>query len=155
MRAFIGFIILLLLSSTAIAVGVDDRKLANPADEARAQELMKQIRCLVCQNQSIVDSDAGLAGDLRMIVRERIVAGDSDQQIFDYMTNRYGDWVLLKPPFDGATIVLWLSPLLLLMIGFYVIFRNQKQSATVQTVAPLSDEEKSQLAALLEQEEKS
>ncbi len=153
MRTISAFIIFIILSCTALAVGVDDRKLANPADEARAQEVMKQIRCLVCQNQSIVDSDATLAKDLRMIVRERIVAGDSDSEILEFMTSRYGDWVLLKPPFDGATIILWFSPLLLLSIGFFVVYRNQKQAKKAVTTEPLSSKAKEQLAALLGEEE--
>lgn len=153
MRAISGFIIFIILCSTALAVGVDDRKLANPADEARAQEIMKQIRCLVCQNQSIVDSDADLAKDLRMIVRERIVEGDNDAEILEYMTSRYGDWVLLKPPFDGATVVLWLSPILLLMIGFYLIYRNQKLSKASAAPTPLSQEEQVELEKLLNGEE--
>ena len=152
MKSFVAFAIFIFLSVTALAVGVDDRKLANPADEARAQELMKQIRCLVCQNQSIVDSDASLAKDLRMIVRERIVEGDTDAEVLEFMTSRYGDWVLLKPPFDGATVILWLSPILLLMIGFYLVYRNQQKAKLSSAPAPLSKEERDQLAKLLERE---
>jgi cytochrome c-type biogenesis protein CcmH len=139
------------MSLSVLAVGVDEKRLSNPADETRAQNVMKQLRCLVCQNQSIVDSDAGLARDLRVIVRERIVAGDSDDAVLSYMTDRYGDWVLLKPPFDGATVVLWLSPILLLLIGFFVVYRNQK-SRKQASVDPLSDEENVKLKALLNDE---
>ncbi|MDG1858681.1 MAG: cytochrome c-type biogenesis protein CcmH [Emcibacteraceae bacterium] len=97
-----SFIIWTAMSLSVLAVGVDEKRLSNPVDEARAQEVMKQLRCLVCQNQSIVDSDAGLARDIRIIVRERIIAGDSDADVLRFMTDRYGDWVLLKPPFDGV-----------------------------------------------------
>ncbi|MBT5766721.1 MAG: cytochrome c-type biogenesis protein CcmH [Kordiimonadaceae bacterium] len=138
----------LLMGTSAFAVGVDEKRLSDPAEEARAQEIMKQLRCLVCQNQSIVDSDAGLAKDIRIIVRERILAGDTDQQVLTFMTERYGDWVLLKPPFDGATIILWLSPLLLLGVGFIIIIRNQR-NRKMATSAPLSDEEQKRIAQLL------
>jgi cytochrome c-type biogenesis protein CcmH len=138
----------LLMGTSAFAVGVDEKRLSDPAEEARAQEIMKQLRCLVCQNQSIVDSDAGLAKDIRIIVRERILAGDTDQQVLTFMTERYGDWVLLKPHFDGATIILWLSPLLLLGVGFIIIIRNQR-NRKMATSAPLSDEEQKRIAQLL------
>ena len=138
----------LLMGTSAFAVGVDEKRLSDPAEEARAQEIMKQLRCLVCQNQSIVDSDAGLAKDIRIIVRERILADDTDQQVLTFMTERYGDWVLLKPPFDGATIILWLSPLLLLGVGFIIIIRNQR-NRKMATSAPLSDEEQKRIAQLL------
>lgn len=123
MRTLIFF---LLMTLSAHAVGVDPGKLSDPAQEVRAQDIMKQLRCLVCQNQSIVDSDADLARDLRAIVRERVVAGDGDGQILEFMTSRYGDWVLLKPPFEGAVILLWLSPLILLSLGGFAIYRFQK-----------------------------
>lgn len=139
------------MSLTVLAVGVDEKRLANPADEARAQEIMKQLRCLVCQNQSVVDSDAGLAKDIRIIVRERIALGESEAEVLKYMTDRYGDWVLLKPPFDGGTVVLWLSPVLLLLIGFFMVYRNM-QSRKLASVTPLSDDEKARLDALLNDE---
>lgn len=137
------------INLAAHAVGVDEGRLDDPAQEARAQDLMKQLRCLVCQNESIVDSNAALAKDLRMIVRERITLGDSDEQVLDFMTSRYGDWVLLKPPFEGATIVLWFSPLILLLIGFYVVYRNLKKQKTVASAEPLSVDEQARLKELL------
>lgn len=149
MRVLLGILIYSIMTFSAFGVGVDDVRLSNPAEEARAQELMKQLRCLVCQNQSIVDSDATLARDLRLIVRERITAGDSDDQVLAFMTSRYGDWVLLKPPFDKGTVILWLSPLLLLMIGFFIIFRNQQRSKGRELSEPLSDEEKNRINSLL------
>lgn len=149
MKIFFSFILWTIMSFSALAVGVDDVRLADPAEEARAQELMKQLRCLVCQNQSIVDSDADLARDLRGIVRERIMAGDSDDQVLEFMTSRFGDWVLLKPPFDKATMVLWLSPLLLLLIGFIIIYRNQQNRKTLAIAEPLSDDEKNKINTLL------
>jgi len=149
MRIFLSLLLFVSISFAALAVGVDEKRLEDPAQEERAQMVMKQLRCLVCQNQSIVDSNADLAKDLRGIVRERITLGDSDEQVFSYMTDRYGDWVLLKPPFDGATIILWLSPLLLLLIGFYVIYRNQVSRKKIASSEPLSGAEQKRLKALL------
>ena len=153
MRILFSIFLITIMSYSAYAVGVDEKQLEDPAAEARAQQVMKQLRCLVCQNQSIVDSDAGLAKDLRVIVRERIIAGDSDEQVLSYMTSRYGDWVLLKPPFDGATIILWLSPLFLLLIGFYIIFRNQKNRQEIIAAPPLTKDEENRLKMLLDGKE--
>ena len=98
--------------------------------ETRARHISKGLRCIVCQNQSIDDSDAQLAGDLRLLVRERLVAGDSDQGVIDYIQSRYGDYVLLKPPVKGTTAVLWLGPVVFALIGIFGIalyFRRQKK----------------------------
>lgn len=154
MRYLFTFICFILMTIAALAVGVDESRLVDPAQEARAQDIMKQLRCLVCQNESIVDSNARLAKDLRMIVRERILEGDTNQQVLDYMTSRYGDWVLLKPPFEGATIILWFSPLLLLMMGGYVVYRTQRNQKTVASAKPLSDEESARLKTLLDEGDK-
>lgn len=149
MRILLSITLFLIMTVATVAIGVDEKPLADPAQEARAQEVMKQLRCLVCQNQSIVDSNAPLAKDIRVIVRERITAGDSDEQVLHFMTDRYGDWVLLKPPFDGATIILWLSPLLLLLIGFFVIYRNQTGRKIATAAPPLSEDEEKRLKVLL------
>ncbi len=140
----------------ALAIGVDDGRLKDPAQEARAQELMKELRCLVCQNQSIVDSNADLAQDLRMVVRERIRAGYSDEEVLAYMTDRYGDWVLLKPPFKSKTFMLWVAPLALLLIGavFVVLYLGRRTSSTPPSV-PLSREEEERLEKLLHDGEES
>jgi cytochrome c-type biogenesis protein CcmH len=107
----IRFLVLLLaLAGPALAATSPVEMLSDPALEARARVLGKELRCLVCQNQSIDDSDAELARDLRQIVRERLVAGDSDGQVIDYVTQRYGDFVLLKPPVKPATWLLWFGP---------------------------------------------
>lgn len=100
------------------AFAVDPReKLADPALESRARALSAELRCVVCQNQSIDESDADLARDLRTVIRARIVAGDNDQDVLDYVVARYGDFVLLRPPFKGATVILWLGPLLFAAAG--------------------------------------
>jgi cytochrome c-type biogenesis protein CcmH len=108
---------LLLAVAPARAAVTPGEQLADPAQEARARTLGQELRCLVCQNQSIDDSDADLARDLRRIVRERIAAGDADQQILDYLTDRYGTFVLLRPPVERATWLLWFGPPILLAVA--------------------------------------
>ena len=118
MRARIAalFVLLLAFAGPALAVNPDEQ-LADPAQEARARELSKELRCVVCQNQTIDDSDADIARDLRLLVRERITAGDSDEEVLAFLTDRYGDFVLLRPPFNAATVALWALPALLLVLG--------------------------------------
>ena len=94
-----------------------DEVLSDPALEARARALSRELRCMVCQNQSIDDSDAPLARDLRLLVRERLTAGDSDAKVIDFLTARYGEFVLLKPRFSAGTALLWLAPLIALLVG--------------------------------------
>jgi cytochrome c-type biogenesis protein CcmH len=106
----------LALAGPALAV-TPDEQLKDPVQEARARALSQELRCLVCQNQSIDDSAAPLAHDLRVILRERIAAGDSDKQAVGYLVARYGDFVLLKPPFQPDTWALWLGPLAVLLLG--------------------------------------
>ena len=139
----------MLLAAPALAVQPDEM-LKDPALEARARTLSQGLRCLVCQNQSIDDSDAGLAKDLRVLLRERLTAGDSDQQAMTFIVSRYGNFVLLKPPFQWNTALLWLSPLLLLLLaggGFYSYLRRHRE--TPET-APLNTEEEARLTQLLE-----
>jgi cytochrome c-type biogenesis protein CcmH len=135
-----------------------DERLSDPALEARARELSKDIRCLVCQNQSIDDSNAGLARDLRILVRERLTAGDSDQEIFDFLVARYGDFVLLKPPVKASTYALWFGPLVVFVLalaGLIVFFRRRAQANVAQsTAAALTSEERARLSALLDDDEK-
>jgi cytochrome c-type biogenesis protein CcmH len=145
--------LLLLLTAPAQAFREDSR-LPDAAQEQRAIDLSRELRCLVCQNQSIEDSNADLARDLRRIVRERIVAGDSDSQILSYMTARYGDWVLLKPPFNLRTAALWAAPGVLLAgaaLGVWLFYRRGGNRPS-EPVAPLSDAERARLDALLAKE---
>ena len=123
-RAFIAAAILLGATQMALAVEPSEM-LKNPALEARAEAIGKQLRCMVCQNESIEDSGADLAHDLRVLIRERLAAGDSDAQTIKYVTDRYGAFVLLKPPIEPATYLLWFSPFAILILGaagawFYV-----------------------------------
>ncbi len=132
----------------AFAVNPDE-VLADPALEQRARNLSAQLRCLVCQNQSIDDSNADLARDLRLIVRQRIVDGDSDEQVIDYVVSRYGEFVLLKPRVSAKTYVLWGAPAVLLVIGAFaalVYARGRHRPAPER----LSPEEEARLKALIE-----
>jgi cytochrome c-type biogenesis protein CcmH len=106
-----------LIATTAFAVEPDEM-LPDPVLEERARVISKQLRCVVCQNQDIDSSNAGVARDLRILVRERLVAGDSDQDVIDFIHARYGDYVLMRPPFNRSTIILWAAPLMLTVLGF-------------------------------------
>ncbi|HEY7687733.1 MAG TPA: cytochrome c-type biogenesis protein [Dongiaceae bacterium] len=125
--------------------------LADPALEARAREISKELRCLVCQNQSIDDSNADLARDLRILVRQRLTAGDSDEQVLAYVADRYGDFVLLRPPLKPATLALWLTPPLLLIAGaiMAVIYLRRRQRQAAPALEPLTDDERRRLDELL------
>jgi cytochrome c-type biogenesis protein CcmH len=128
-----------------------DEVLSDANLEKRARSLSTGLRCLVCQNQSIDDSDAPLARDLRVLVRERLVAGDSDQQVIDYVVARYGDFVLLKPPMNTHTLLLWIAPLLALAGAIVVILRGMRAqpAAPVAIAAPLSAREEEELDRLI------
>lgn len=139
--------VLLLASGPALAVQPDE-VLPNAAAEARARHLSSQLRCMVCQNQSIDDSDASLARDLRILVRERIEAGDSDGQVLDYLVDRYGEFVLLKPRFSLGNLWLWGAPVVLLLIGGAAFAAYGRRSAAA-TPSDLSSDEEARLARLL------
>ena len=124
-------------------------RLADPALEARARALSQELRCLVCQNQSIDESNADLAHDLRVLLRQRLTAGDTDRQVLDYVVARYGVFVLLDPPFLRATYLLWLvPPLLVLGAGIFVVVRAQRRRPDPELPA-LSEEERARAALLL------
>jgi cytochrome c-type biogenesis protein CcmH len=126
-----------------------DEMLADPKLEARAREVSKDLRCLVCRNQSLDDSDADLAHDLRVLVRERITAGDSNDETLAYVRARYGDFVLLKPPFQTDTLLLWGGPLLILLLGAFAARRFYRGRAVAPAPAPLTADEQQRLAAIL------
>lgn len=109
--------LLAVLPFTALAASLPSEKLHNSAEEARAEGIFVQLRCLVCQNETIADSEARIAHDLRQMVRERIAAGDSDTQILDYVHSRYGDFVLMRPPVKPSTLGLWFGPAIILILG--------------------------------------
>ena len=139
-------------AGSALAVEPDEI-LDDPVLEARARKLSRGLRCLVCQNESIDSSNAGLARDLRNLVRERLVAGDSDQEVLDFLVARYGDFVLLKPPMKPKTYLLWFGPAAIFLagaLGVVFYFRRSGASAKVETT-PLSVEERARLARLLDE----
>jgi len=148
--AIFGFVALLCIISPAHAVRPDER-LADPKLEARARDISKDLRCLVCRNQSIDDSEADLAHDLRVLVRDRLSAGDSDRQVVDYIVSRYGDFVLLRPPFEASTWLLWGGPLLVLVIGGIGVRRFVRRQAVATVPPPLTAEEERRLAAMLDE----
>jgi cytochrome c-type biogenesis protein CcmH len=141
----------------ALAVEPDEI-LDDPVLEARAREISKNVRCLVCQNESIDSSNAGLARDLRIIIRERLVAGDTDEQVVDFLVARYGDFVLLDPPVKPITYVLWFGPVLILLVGaggVYLYFaRGRRVAAEGAGAPPLSPEEQKRLAKLIREGER-
>ena len=142
--------ITLLLSSLTPALAVNpDEVLADPALEARARAISAELRCMVCQNQSIDDSNAELAKDLRVLVRERITAGDTDRQVMDYIVSRYGEFVLLKPRVGVNTILLWGMPVFLLLVGGAVIVRQISRRRRLASVEPLSEDEQKALDEIL------
>ncbi len=148
MRLFPGLVLLLALAGPAFAVDPSER-LADPAREARARLISEELRCLVCQNQSIDASDAQLARDLRLIVRERIAAGDSDDEVRDFLVARYGEFVLLRPRAHGVGLLLWaLPPGLLLIAGAGLFFAFRRRPAAAIGADSLSTEEEAALKAL-------
>lgn len=147
----LSLLMIVSLAFSALAVEPGE-KLSDPALEARARVLSKELRCLVCQNQSIDDSEAELAADLRLIVRERLTAGDSDTEVLDYIVARYGDFVLLRPPFEAATLLLWFGPFAVIFfgaVGLFFAFRRQTSGESPQT---LDLDEKKRVAQLLDEE---
>lgn len=123
---------------------------ADPELEKKVMEISEELRCLVCQNQTIADSDAGLAKDLKDKVRSMLKEGKTKEEINTYMVNRYGDFVLYRPPIKPTTIFLWVGPGLLLIIGLVILFTVLKNRKKVVVDAPLSDEEQNRLQAILE-----
>jgi cytochrome c-type biogenesis protein CcmH len=128
-----------------------DEVLKDPVLESRARRLSQELRCLVCQNQSIDDSNAPLARDLRLLLRERLSAGDTDAQVLAFLSARYGEFVLLRPPLNAHTLLLWLAPFLLLAGAMLTLFSRSRAAARRPTgaAAPLSETERARLAALL------
>ena len=141
-------LLLALLFAGAAQAVKPDEVLADPALEARARLLSEGLRCMVCQNQSIDESDADLARDLRILVRQRLVAGDTDQQVMDYVVSRYGEFVLLKPRFDLRNALLWGTPVLLLLVGGVFIVLTARSRRPLATKS-LSADEQAALDAIL------
>lgn len=136
----------LMAASAAFAIEPGER-LADPNQEARARSISAVLRCLVCQNQSIDDSNAPLARDLRLLVREQISAGRSDREVLDFVVARYGEFVLLRPPFNWRTLLLWATPLLVLAAAAAMVLGRAR--ATRPSEPPLTDDERRRLDRLL------
>src|SRR6266478_1783230 len=149
-RCLVAAVLSLAILSPAIALGPDE-VLSDPALEARARSLSKELRCMVCQNQSIDDSDAPLARDLRVLVRERLTSGDSDSQVIDFLVARYGEFVLLKPRFAWHNALLWLTPAAALVAGAIAMFAAiRRRRAVPLAAAPLSADEERRLAEVID-----
>jgi len=150
-RAVRSLALMLLLAAALPALAVEPaERLADPALESRARAISAELRCLVCQNESIDESHADLAHDIRMLVRERLTAGDSDAATVQAVVNRYGDFVLLKPPVEPATYVLWFGPVALLLVGLAgTIVWLRRRSPAAEPVTPLTDAERQRLDGLL------
>jgi len=140
----------LLLAPFAAQAVQPDEMLDDPALEARAREISQHLRCLVCQNQSIDDSNADLARDLRIIVRQRLVAGDSNDQVFQYLVDRYGDYVLLSPPLRGATYALWFGPVVLIVVAGGALLLAARRRRTAAAAPSLTAAEQTRLDELLD-----
>src|SRR4051812_23102316 len=157
MRRLAIILFALTVSVPAIAVQPDEI-LKDPALEERARALSQELRCMVCQNQSIDDSDAPLAKDLRVLVRERLTAGDSDGQVIDFLVARYGEFVLLKPRLSWHTALLWLAPFSVVLLGAWgliSLWRRRRGEGTPETApAPLSAAEQTRVSELLENSER-
>ncbi|HTR16756.1 MAG TPA: cytochrome c-type biogenesis protein [Acetobacteraceae bacterium] len=138
--------LLAVMTAPAFAISDPAEMLPDPAQEARAEAIGSQLRCLVCQNESIEDSGADLARDLRAIVRQRVRAGDSDRQVIDWMVARYGNFVRLRPPLNAATLLLWGSPALALLAGAAAVLFARRNRPT--PLAPLTEAERARLAEL-------
>lgn len=154
MKAFVRTLAVALAALACMAAASDpSERLPDPAQEARARDLFKEVRCLVCQNESIDDSEAALAHDLRLLVRDQVKQGRSDAQIRAFLTERYGEFVLLKPPFSAGNAVLWLTPLGVLLIGGGLMAALLRRRRTAQAEPEmLSTDEEARLERLLKGE---
>jgi cytochrome c-type biogenesis protein CcmH len=149
--AFIFALLVMVAMPSLVRAVQPDEIMSDPAKEARARALSRELRCMVCQNQSIDDSDAPLARDLRILVRERIAAGDSDQQVLDFLVSRYGEFVLLKPRVEGHTLILWLLPPLVLFGGGFALWLGYRRRSRMSQdrLLMLTPEEEARLDKMI------
>lgn len=152
MRALAPLALALALTAGALPAVEPGEMLANPALEARAREISRGLRCLVCRNESIDDSDAALARDLRILLRDRIAAGDSDAEAVAFIVDRYGEYVLLRPPASGSALVVWLAGPVMLLGGGALALIMLRRRARADQPAPLTPEEEARLAEVLRRE---
>lgn len=151
MTRFLAILAILLAAGGAALALEPEERLDDPALEARARDLSSQLRCVVCQNQSIDESNADLAADMRRLVRKRLVAGDSDEAVRQFLVDRYGDYVLLRPPMDLRTLLLWTAPVGLVFFGAMALLVMARQRARPAGPNPLSTEERARLGGFLAQ----
>ena len=149
--AIVAFFFALIMTHSPVLAKVEIYQFDQPKDEALYRELIQELRCLVCQNQNLADSNAELAIDLRRRTRELILQGKSRQEIVDYMVDRYGDFVLYRPPFNRTTLLLWLSPLLLAAVVLVVAFRSRNRRKIKPTV--YSEEEMAKARKLMQEDD--
>lgn len=151
MKRLAAILCLFLVAVPALAVQPDE-VLDDPALEARAREISAGLRCLVCRNESIDDSNADLARDLRLLVRERVLAGDTNEEVVAYIVARYGEYVLLRPQTDGANLILWLAGPLMLIVagGVGLVFLRRRSRAAEPAAAALTDAEKARLREIMD-----
>ena len=152
MRRLVLALVVTFATAAAVQAVTPGEMLDDPALEARARALSAELRCMVCQNQSIDDSDAPLAHDLRVLLRERITAGDTDAEVMDFLVDRYGEFVLLKPRFNANTALLWAAPFVLLVGGAVVAFgvmRRRRPAGRTATATKLSADEQNKLDDIL------
>ena len=153
MRGLVTVLMLSLFLAPNLAKAVlPDEILSDPGLEARARSLSLELRCLVCQNQSIDDSNAELARDLRILVRERLVAGDTDAEALEHIRKRYGDFVLLNPPVQQSTYILWYGPILIVFVGIGLMLLTVRRKKTAVADTPLNDTERTRLTSALNRE---
>jgi cytochrome c-type biogenesis protein CcmH len=153
MRGLVTVLMLSLFLAPNLAKAVlPDEILSDPGLEARARSLSLELRCLVCQNQSIDDSNAELARDLRILVRERLVAGDTDAEALEHIRKRYGDFVLLNPPVQQSTYILWYGPILIVFVGIGLMLLTVRRKKTAVADIPLNDAERTRLTSALNRE---
>jgi cytochrome c-type biogenesis protein CcmH len=143
----------LFLTQLAARAVQPDEVMTDTRLEARARALSAELRCMVCQNESIDESNADLARDLRLLIRDRLKAGDSDDQIRAFLVSRYGDFILLKPPFKVETWLLWSAPFLILLAGGYVILAARRRQQSLAAANPLSESEQARVDAMLGDDE--
>lgn len=146
------FLLLLALLATPVYAVQPDEILDDPALEARARDLSQGLRCLVCRNENIDESNAGLARDLRLLVRERLAAGDSDDEVIAYLVDRYGEYVLLKPTASGENLILWIAgpAMLLIALGTAVVYLRRRKPVAEAAADPLSEAEQKRLKEILD-----
>jgi cytochrome c-type biogenesis protein CcmH len=148
MRATLSFIMMICFVAGALAVEPNEM-LQDPTLEAQAREVSQHLRCVQCQNETIDESTAQIARDMRILVRKRIMNGDSNEEIIDYMVSRYGDYVLLKPRFQLNTLILWLGPFVVFLLGGWIVARRIRAAVNTAAAAPLSEDERTSIGNLI------